>query len=299
MAKNKILITGGLGHIGSRLIRELSGDKVILDSLITQRYCSLFDITGDFKFILGDIIKIDFEAILGDIFAVIHLAAATDAAESHNNREKYILNNYIGTKRLADACLKTGTRLFFPSTTSVYGSQQEKIDEECKELKPQCPYAESKLMAENYLRSLPGLKFVICRFGTIYGWSVGMRFHTAVNLFTWQAINNIPLTVWKTALNQKRPYLYLGDAIKAVNHILYNDLFDQQTYNVLTGNHTVGDIVNTLKQMRDVSITLVDSPIMNQLSYEVDDAKFKKTGFEPVGNLHAGVQETINHLWII
>jgi nucleoside-diphosphate-sugar epimerase len=294
----KILITGALGHIGSRLIREWNEPMVLVDDLSTQRYASLFDLQRDFTFHLADITTVDWQPLLKDVYAVIHLAAATDASESHRDREKYIRINYLGTKRLADACADAGVRLFFPSTTSVYGSSEVVVKEESG-LNPQCPYAESKLMAENYLKSNKDLRFVICRFGTIYGWSIGMRFHTAVNVFTWQAINNLPLTVYQTALHQKRPYLYLGDAIKAIKHIFYHDLFDQQTYNVLTGNHTVNDIVSTLKQFRDVTTTLVDSPIMNQLSYEVDDTKFRSTGFEPSGNLHAGMQEALNHLWVL
>lgn len=294
----KVLVTGALGHIGSRLIREWSEEMVLVDNISTQRYPSLFDLKPTFKFVHGDINSIEWAPLLRDVYAVIHLAAATDAAESHRDREKYLRINYIGTKRLADACEEAGVRLFFPSTTSVYGSSDSVVTED-SELKPQCPYSESKLMAENYLKSKKNLRFVICRFGTIYGWSVGMRFHTAVNLFTWQAINGKPLTVYKTALEQKRPYLYLGDAIKAIKHVFYHDMFDQQTYNVLTGNHAVKDIVDTLKQFRDVSVTYVDSPIMNQLSYETDGSKFKSTGWEPSGRLHEGMQETINHLWIL
>ena len=52
-----------------------------------------------------------------------------------------------------------------------------------------------------------GLKGVSCRFGTIFGASPGMRFHTAVNKFCWQAVMGQPITVWSTAYDQKRPYL--------------------------------------------------------------------------------------------
>lgn len=298
MENKRVLITGALGHIGSRLIREWPEEMLLLDNLSTQRYASLFDLKRDFKFVHEDILTANWDELLKGVYAVIHLAAATDAAESHRNREKYLKVNYLATKRLADACEQYGVRLFFPSTTSVYGSQESLVNED-SDLKPQCPYSEAKLMAENYLRSKKNLRFVICRFGTIYGWSIGMRFHTAVNLFTWQAINGRGLTVFKTAFEQKRPYLYLGDAIKAIRHVFYNDLFDQQVYNVLSGNHSVAELVNVLKQFRDVQVEFVDSPIMNQLSYETDGSKFEKAGFQPAGRLHEGMQETINHLWIL
>jgi len=207
-----------------------------------------------------------------------------------------------GTKRVAEACLKTGSKLFFPSTTSVYGSQEKVVDEACTELKPQSPYAESKLAAEKYLaeKGKAGLKFVICRFGTIFGWSVGMRFHTAVNKFIWQAVNGLPLSVWQTAWQQKRPYLDLNDCVSAVNFILKKDLFDGEIYNVLTSNFTVENIVEAIKKfIPDLKVDFVSSPIMNQLSYDVSDDKLKKVGFKPQGNLEKGIKDTISHLEVL
>ena len=124
-----------------------------------------------------------------------------------------------------------------------------------------------------------------------------MRFHTAVNKFTWQAVHGIPLTVWKTAWQQKRPYLDLADCVKAINLILERDIFDGETYNILTNNFTVEDIVTTIKKfIPNLEISYVDSAIMNQLSYEVSDAKFKSLGFVLTGNLEKGIKETIDSL---
>src|SRR3989344_5536933 len=246
---NKILITGALGHIGSYLIRNLDSNLV--------REVILFD---------------NLEGYLRDVDVVVHLAAITDAEGSKKIPEKVEQVNFEGTKKVADACLKTGTKLIFPSTTSIYGSQSELVDENCDELKPQSPYAESKLKAEQYLQSLKikGLKFVICRFGTIFGHSLGMRFHTAVNRFTWQAVNNKPITVWKTAWNQKRPYLEINDCSRAINFIIKNNLLEGEVYNILTKNMTVKDIVGAIRNFVPIlNVNYVDSPIMNQLSYEV------------------------------
>ena len=66
------------------------------------------------------------------------------------------------------------------------------------------------------MREKAGLRFITCRFGTIFGTSIGMRFHTAVNKFCWQAVIGQPITVWRTALHQYRPYLDLKDAVKAI-----------------------------------------------------------------------------------
>ncbi len=302
--KKTILVTGALGHIGSRLVREFSpalvGRVIMLDNLSTQRYASLFDLprTIDYAFYEDDIRTADLNTHLAGVDVVVHLAAITDAPSSKDTPEETFDVNLKGTIRLAEACRANGIPLLFPSTTSVYGTQAELVDETSSELKPQSPYADSKLQAEKYLQSQKqaGLKFVICRFGTIFGWSVGMRFHTAVNKFTWQAIHGLPITVWKTAWEQKRPYLYLGDCVEAINLILEKNVFDGEIYNVLTTNSAVKDIVETIRQFApDVKVSYVDSAIMNQLSYEVSDNKFRARGFFSKGRLKDGIQETFSH----
>jgi nucleoside-diphosphate-sugar epimerase len=142
-----------------------------------------------------------------------------------------------------------------------------------------------------------GLRFVICRLGTIYGTSIGMRFHTAINKFVWQACVGQPLTVWRTALDQKRPYLALDDAIRALGFLLDTDHFDNGVYNVLTENATVRAILDIIRSyIPDVRIELVDSPIMNQLSYTVDCRKFCELGFRFQSNLRQGIGGTIELL---
>ena len=143
----------------------------------------------------------------------------------------------------------------------------------------------------------PNFKYITCRFGTIFGWSIGMRFHTAVNKFIWQAVHGLPITVWKTAWNQRRPYLDLRDCVRAINFILKQDFFNGEIYNVLTKNFTVKDIVAAIKEfIPKLNVEYVTSAIMNQLSYDVDDTKFRSLGFMPRGNLKKSIDQTINHL---
>ncbi len=300
----KLVITGALGHIGSRLIRSLRagayGEVLLLDNLSTQRYCSLFDLPRDipFRFIEADVCTVDLKALFAGADAVIHLAAITNAAGSFDNQAQVELVNYKGTERVAKACADRGCKLIFLSTTSVYGTQADVVDENCgpEQLKPQSPYADSKLRAERLLTAMgagEGLKFIICRFGTIYGTSIGMRFHTAVNKFVWQACNGIPITVWRTAMAQKRPYLDLGDAVRAIGFILETGRFDNQVYNVLTDNSSVGEIVDIIREfVPGLKVELVDAAIMNQLSYTVLCDKFRALGFEFKGNMREGIGET-------
>ncbi len=305
----RVVVTGALGHIGSRLIREIPswpGDHqvLMLDNFATKRYPSLFDLptNGQYRLQECDILTADLVSIFSGADSVVHLAAITDAATSFEKRDEVERVNYLGTQTVARACAEAGVPLGFPSTTSVYGTQAETVDEDCStdDLKPQSPYAESKLKAEQYLGVLgesDGLRFVICRFGTIFGVSPGMRFHTAVNKFCWQAVTGQPLTVWRTALNQKRPYLDLSDAVAAFAFIVRNGLFDGEVYNVVTVNTSVRTVVDLIAaHVPDLSVEYVDTEIMNQLSYEVSSDRFATRGFEFRGSLAQGIADTIGLL---
>jgi len=304
----KILVTGALGHIGSRFIHSLRpGDfqrVVLVDNFATQRYCSLFNLPGDvpFHFIEADIFEADLGSLFSGIDVVLHFAAIVDPAGSFEIQDQVERMNYEGTRRVAEACVRSKSRMIFMSSTSVYGTERETVDEACSssELRPQSPYAESKLKSEQMLQALgeeKGLRFVIFRFGTIFGVSPGMRFHTAVNKFIWQSCLGKPITVWRTAMDQRRPYLDVRDAVKALRFIMARNLFDNQVYNVLTTNTTVRDIVETIQTyIGDVRIEYVDTRIMNQLSYDVLNNKFLALGFEFTGSLAEGIKETIHLL---
>lgn len=303
----KIVITGALGHIGSKLIRDIpetspDTEMVMIDNLSTQRYCSLFDLPscGKYQFLEADILKDELSSIFIDTDVVVHLAAITNAAGSFEIREQVEQVNFKGSERVARECIKNDCALVFLSTTSVYGSQRDKVDEDCPvaDLRPQSPYAESKLKVERMLQEMKereGLRFIICRFGTIFGTSIGMRFHTAVNKFCWQVVMKQPITVWKTALNQYRPYLDLYDAVRAIQFIIEKDLFDGRIYNVLTVNATVQNIIEIISHhISDLSIQYVDTEIMNQLSYHVSNNRFKNIGFAFEGDMEKGIGDTIN-----
>ena len=304
----KLLITGALGHIGSRIIHSLNPgefDKIVLmDNLSTQRYPSLFNLPQGvpFSFVQDDIRTADLNSYFSDVDVVIHLAAITDAAGSFDAQDAVEQVNFQGTERVARACEASGSRLIFLSTTSVYGVQDGEVDEDCPidQLQPQSPYAESKLKSEQLLQEMgqnEQLRFIMCRFGTIFGTSPGMRFHTAVNKFCWQAVMGQPITVWRTALDQKRPYLDLGDAVAALKLIINLDLFDGGLYNVVTANATVRNIVDAISShVPAVTIEYVDSPIMNQLSYTVKNNRFADLGFKFEGSIDQGISDTISLL---
>lgn len=295
-----IVITGALGHIGSRLIKDLKASEIVMiDNLNTQAYPSLFNLPQDTKYTLinRDIRQLDLEPIFKEAEVVIHLAAIADPENSFEQKDLVNKVNVDGARRVAEACRNTDVPMIFASTTSVYGVQGEEVSEDCSDLKPQTPYADSKIEAENMLKQMDGLKFTICRFGTIFGTSSGMRFHTAVNRFCFQASIGQPITVWRTAMNQNRPYLALDDMVGAIQFILDKKLYDNQIYNIVTTNTTVENIVGIIaKSIPTLSVQYVDTPIMSQLSYTISNKKFEAHGFKFSGDLEAGVTSTLNML---
>ena len=305
----KIVVTGSLGHIGSYIIRNLGiqfpmAEIIMIDNMMTQRFPSLFNLPpmGKYRFIEGDVTKMDLDIVFSGASVVIHLAAITDAAGSFDRAEELEENNYQSTVKVANACAKNGASLIALSSTSVYGTQNEVVDEDCskEELQPQSPYAVTKLKEEKLISKLSkenGLRAIHCRFGTIFGVSPGMRFHTAVNKFCWQAAIGQPITVWSTAYDQKRPYLDLFDASRAIAFIIEKDIFDGRIYNVLTNNSTVRQVVEIIREfVPDLDVEFVDNKIMNQLSYEVSCDRFKSQGFTFSGDLRRGIGETISLL---
>jgi len=307
----KIVITGALGHIGSRMIRELpfyfKDDDLniaMIDNLKTQRYASLFGLpdTARYSFIEDDVTKMEPGPVLAGADAVVHLAALTDAAASFDQPEEMEQVNLSATRIVAEACAEASVPMIHVSSTSVYGTNKNTVDEACsdEDINPQSPYAETKRKEEVLVDDLcksGALDAMSFRFGTIFGVSTGMRFHTAVNKFCWQAVMGQPLTVWKTAYEQRRPYLDLSDAIRAVAFVIKHRLFDGSIYNLVTVNATVHEVIDQIRRtVPDVSVNFVDNRIMNQYSYDVLNTRMSEKGFEVKGDLGVAVKETLDLL---
>lgn len=302
----RVGVTGALGHIGSRLIRDLAAawpgaEIVMLDNLSTERHASLCDLPASarYVFVEGDVLDADLPRVFAGVDAIVHLAAITHlrAGDSDDQMRRV---NVEGTERVARACVRTGAALLFPSTTSVYGLAHGVAGEECAELHPHSAYAAWKLQSEDTLRVMcarDGLRLAIFRMGTVFGPSVGMRFHTAVNRFCWRAFSRQPLEIWRTAARQFRPYLELDDAVRAMLFMLGRGQFDDRVYNVATTNATVSDVVAALAGVApDLQTAFVDSPLMNRWSYCADTDRLTRLGFEFRGSLERGIGQTMRVL---
>ena len=303
----KLLITGCCGHIGSYLVENLFKIKkikkaILIDNLESNRFNSLFNIKkkNNFKFLLRDLTDDKSLDDLKDVDLVIHLASMTNAEKSFGKKDIMYSNNISCLKTVIKLCKRTKAKLIHISSTSVYGKQTKVVDETCEEkyLKPQSPYADIKLIEEKMIKKeSKHIKYNTFRFGTISGVSKGIRFHTAVNKFCFNAAISEKISVYKTALNQYRPYLSLNDAFKVFKFCIEKNFFHNDIFNILSGNFTVNQILTKIKKYRkSIKIKLVDSPIMNQLSYHVSQNKINKFGLILNHDIEKDIKDTIKLL---
>ena len=302
-----LLITGACGHIGSYLAQNIYKIKkikktILVDNLESNRFCSLFklDKKNKLEFHLRNIEKENSLNDFRNIKYVIHCASMTNAEKSFGKEDLMYKNNIDCLKTVIKFCKKNKAKLFHLSSTSVYGKQADLVDENCEEkyLKPQSPYADIKLIEEKMLKKeSKNLTYNTFRFGTIAGVSKGIRFHTAVNKFCLNAAINENIHVYKTALNQFRPYLSLSDALKTFKFCIEKDFFQNDIFNILSGNFTVNQILNIIKKYRKkIKVKLVDAAIMNQLSYHVSKKKIEKEGLYLNYNIENDIKNTLKLL---
>jgi UDP-glucose 4-epimerase len=152
----KILITGGAGYIGSKIVADLIKQKYkvyVVDNLSTG-YKMLINKKAIFlKSNIGNKKKINNFLKENKISSIIHCAASLDISESQKRPEKYFINNYVNTKKLLDVCVANGLKNFiFSSTAAVYGNVSGKISE-LKKTRPVSVYGKTKLLCEKTITS--------------------------------------------------------------------------------------------------------------------------------------------------
>ena len=302
-----LLITGCCGHIGSYLTENVHKIKnikktFIVDNLESNRFDSIFNSKkkNNLKFLIRDLTNKKSLDDLKNIDFVIHLASMTNAEKSFGKKNVMYENNISCLKTIIRFCKRTKAKLIHISSTSVYGKQTKVVDETCEQkyLKPQSPYADIKLIEEKMLKKENKfLNYNSFRFGTISGVSKGIRFHTAVNKFCFNASINTNINVYKTALHQYRPYLSLKDAFKVFKFCIEKNFFHNDIFNVLSGNFTVNQIITKIKKYKkNINIKLVSSPIMNQLSYHVSQKKINRYGLILNSDIERDIRDTMKLL---
>jgi UDP-glucose 4-epimerase len=254
-----ILITGGAGYIGTKLIKRLSAIKevekiVIYDNLLR----------GNFNLFLGDkfINPFSLEFIKGDLLdsrslkkalegmdIVVHLAAKVTSPFANVNLHFYEQINNWGTAELTYAIEESEVqKVIYLSSMGVYGFS----DEEIKDGDPTNPssyYAISKKRGEGHIQRLSSKRNpIILRSGNVYGYSRSMRFDAVINKFVFEANFNSRLTIDGSG-NQKRAFIH----VKSLSQILQSVILQEvpsDIYNVSERNMSIIDIVDTLKGLK-------------------------------------------------
>ncbi|MEM2293524.1 MAG: SDR family oxidoreductase [Nitrososphaerota archaeon] len=278
----KVLVTGGLGYLGSVLTRKLIEKKFEVKVLDVVLYGNFIANKCDsFELIKGDIRdrKVLQEA-LKDVEAVIHLAGIIGDSAADLNMELSINVNYLATAWLAKLCGKRDLKLIFSSTCSVYGAQSKEIMTEKSKVAPLSLYAFSKLLSEKAIKRLCK-RYVIFRLGTLFGLSPRMRFDLVVNKFVGQAIQDGVITV--LGGEQYRPFVHLQDAseyfIKALD-IEVND-----TFNIGGNNYKIIEVAERLREKLGCEIEIAKEQ-NDPRNYAVDSTYamkiFGNTNFKEV-----------------
>ena len=86
----------------------------------------------------------------------------------------------------------------------------------------------------------------------------------------------------------------IRDSFKVFKFCLEKDFFENDIFNVLSGNFTVNQILNKIKKIKKkINVVYINSPIMNQLSYHVDDQKIKNKGLILKSNIDVDIKDTL------
>lgn len=300
------LVTGGCGYIGSVLLPHLQaseevGRLTVLDDLSTGSPRNLFDVdvAGEFAFRSGDVRNYgDVENAVRGVDTVIHLAAITGAASTHDRPEETRDVNYEGTKNVLTAAEKFGVEnVVFASSCNNYGRAASEDIDESVEPAPINPYAEAKHEAESLLREFvasTGADATALRMSTNYGLAPGIRFNLVVNDFVFCALTGRPLTVYGDGSNW-RPFIHVKDAARAFAHAaLSPERWSHLVYNVGANdeNYRIAEIARIVRDEIDsgLDITYLQDEHPGP-SYHINFDRLAETGFEPQYTLSKGVRE--------
>jgi len=298
-------VTGGCGYIGSALVPQLLADSrvvevVVFDSLASGSPANLAgSVSEDLVFRRGDVREYgDVESAMRGVDTVIHLAAITGAASTHDRREETFAVNRDGTENVLTAAGKFDVEsVVLASSCNNYGrAASTDIDEETPQ-NPLNPYAESKVAAEELLAEAVeeyGIDGTALRMSTNYGWSPGVRFNLVVNHFVFRGLTNRPLTVYGDGSNW-RPFIHVRDAARAyAQAALEPEAWPQQVYNVGSNdaNYRIAEIAEIVREELDrkLDVTYLEDEHPGP-SYHVNFDQLDETGFEAEWTLREGVRD--------
>lgn len=298
----KIVITGGLGYIGTELCKLYSGearfkDIVVIDNrFVSERVKQLSD--WGIKFHQGDILNESFiKDIIKNANVVYHLAGITDVAytktESNEQKDKDIRDCGIkGTRNIIEN-ISNSCKLIFPSTHVVYeGFSETKFDiTEDINPTPVLTYSTGKVQSENDIQKLVS-NYIIVRLGSVYGYSTDtMRINIMPNLFSKIASQNGTIKLFSGGV-QTKSLVALIDAVRAMKFLAESKI-KNEIFHLTNENLTIKEVAQICKKYNPkVNLVETNDEIPN-LGYTLSNKKILSTGFKFLYNIENSVKEMI------
>ena len=250
--KQKILVVGGAGYIGSHVVkavRDAGKSPVVFDNMSSGLRENLLP---GVPFILGDILKPEqLKSAMAGVDSIIHLAALKAAGESMLEPEKYAENNLSGTVNLLNAATTANVKNFvFSSSAAVYGKPQYLPMDEVHPTEPINFYGYTKLGIENLLHwysQLRGLRFCSLRYFNAAGYDVDGELNGLE-----QEPNNLLPIVLETVIGRREKVEVFGtdydtrDGSCIRDYVHVNDLADAHLRALDYLNHEKQDLVVNL-----------------------------------------------------
>ena len=269
---SKILVTGGLGFVGSHLVDSLidkGHDVTVIDNLCSESSSRDYIRKGA-SYLIEDIREIDSLDLSRDFDVVYHLAALARIQPSFKNPVKYFSIDALGTCKVLEFARKCGAKLVYAGSSSAYGGP--KLN----------PYAFAKYTGEELCRmysDVYGLSTVIARFFNVYGdrQPISGPYATVVGVFEGQTLNGTPMTITGNG-EQRRDFTHYSDIVSGFEALAKND-FSGEIFQLGTGvNYSINELAGFFggdKEYIDArpgeaKITLADYSEMQ-----------KQTGWEP------------------
>ncbi|RKY83876.1 dTDP-glucose 4,6-dehydratase [candidate division KSB1 bacterium] len=308
----KLLVTGGLGFIGSNFIRhalsELPEIKIInVDKIgFGANPANLRDLkkTESYQFIRGDITDQKIvKKVIKKVDAIVNFAAETHVDRSIANPSPFINGNIIGTFTLLEALRKFNKKAKYIqiSTDEIYGDILEGSFNEEDRLKPSNPYSASKASADMlclaYHRTYDlNINITRCtnNFGP-YQFPEKLIPKTII-----RALKNLPIPIYGTGKNV-RDWIYVLDHCEAIALVLEKGE-PGEIYNISSGNEKtniqiVKEILKLLDRTEDL-ITFVEDRPGHDLRYSLNSTKIRsKLGWKPKHKFSSALEETVK--WYI
>lgn len=288
----RVLVTGGSGFLGKAVVAGLleTGSEVTVADLVEFPGEGVRQVIGDLR--ERDVVA---RAVTEGLDGVVHLAALTSVLESANRPEDTFTTNVSATALLLESARLTGVpRFIFASTNAVVGETRgAEIDEETP-LHPLTPYGATKAAAEMLIAAYGasyGIAATTLRFTNIYGPGMARKDSVVARLMK-AAMSGGSIEIYGDG-EQVRDYLYVGDAVKAIEAVWDRDA--SGTFTVGAGSSVSMNEIHSLACRAtgvDISAARVPRRPGEMMAVSVDNSRMRGVGWEPDTALREGLQQT-------